>query len=111
LSLFTISTFAIDPSVETATAIRPGTPQLPPAEQAREPGGLLMALASNPPMANRGLSDDPVAMRKKEASSARAARPKPKANATSMAAKARRPRERDGGEHRVASDPDLSPCT
>jgi hypothetical protein len=43
-------TLATEPSVDCATAIRPGTPQLPPAAQSRLPGGLLMALAMMLPM-------------------------------------------------------------
>ena len=41
---------ATDPFDATAVATRPGTPQLPPSLQAREPGGLEIALASRPPI-------------------------------------------------------------
>jgi len=37
-------------SVACATATRPGTPQLPPRSQSREPGGLLIALAISAPI-------------------------------------------------------------
>jgi len=44
------STFCTEPCVVWAVAIRPGTPQLPPRSQGRDPGGLLMALAMMPPI-------------------------------------------------------------
>jgi hypothetical protein len=40
---------ATEPLVDTAAPISPGTPQLPPRSHLRLPGGLLMALAINPP--------------------------------------------------------------
>ena len=42
--------FATEPLEATAVATRPGTPQLPPLLQSREPGGWEMALAIMPPM-------------------------------------------------------------
>jgi hypothetical protein len=43
---FTLST---EPREETAEAIKPSTPQLPPSPHSREPGGLDIALAITPP--------------------------------------------------------------
>ncbi len=42
--------FATDPFDATAVATSPGTPQLPPSAQAREPGGFEIALAMRPPI-------------------------------------------------------------
>jgi hypothetical protein len=43
-------TLATDQFDDTADATSPGTPQLPPSSQDREPGGFEMALAKSPPM-------------------------------------------------------------
>ena len=43
---FTLST---DPLEETAEAIKPSTPQLPPLPHSLDPGGLEIALAIIPP--------------------------------------------------------------
>ena len=42
-------TLLTEPRDDWATATRPGTPQLPPSSQGREPGGLDTALAITPP--------------------------------------------------------------
>src|SRR3954464_10376399 len=54
---------ATEPFDATAVATRPGTPQLPPSAQAREPGGLEMALASRPPIGMYGRGVPPVPIR------------------------------------------------
>jgi hypothetical protein len=68
--------------VVCVTAISPGTPQLPPRSQSREPGGALTRLPIRVPMAKLPDSIGPVAMRKKRVSWAPAARG-PAAEATS----------------------------
>src|SRR5258708_39414411 len=55
---------ATDPFDATAVATRPGTPHDPPSAQAREPGGLEMALAIRPPIGKKGPAVPPVPMRK-----------------------------------------------
>src|SRR5579862_8597646 len=47
-----------------ASAIMPGTPQLPPRSHGRAPGGLLRPAATRPATAKDGLSTTPVPMRK-----------------------------------------------
>jgi len=42
-------TFATDPFAAWATDTKPGTPQLPPLSQGRDPGGLLIHWAISPP--------------------------------------------------------------
>ena len=44
------ATLATEPLDATAVATSPGTPHEPPSAQAREPGGLEMALAIRPPI-------------------------------------------------------------
>ena len=44
-----LSTLETEPSEEYATAIIPGTPQIPPRKHSRVPGGLLIAVESTPP--------------------------------------------------------------
>src|SRR6516165_2262034 len=59
-----------EPSVACATAISPGTPQLPPSSQGGESTGLEIALASTPPISKKLPAVAAAPIRKKFASSA-----------------------------------------
>src|SRR5580692_2820512 len=49
----TIRRFSTEPCVACVTAMRPGTPQLPPCSQGGEPAGFEIALAITPPISKK----------------------------------------------------------
>jgi hypothetical protein len=97
--------FSMDPSVDWATATKPGTPQLPPLSQGRDPSGLLMALASNPPIKKYVPLLVPVPMRKNDPSAKQG--PAPPSTPTKAMKKRKKPKKKN--KTTAAHDPTTLP--